>query len=559
MALGADHARDHQARRQQPAELDLRVLVGQLRRAELDFGQHLVEQAALDEGEAARLQLANQLLLHQRFHADAAKLTGQRLVLEGQHAQRHHGRCPVVRGACSGRARRRGTEARGEVFHGVIDVLLTGAVLLVGHRLLRLAQQRQRHGVGRIERLGALEHGLGLGRLAGVVQRHGQVAHGFDRLRVLARRALVGLDGRLRVLFALGVAHGDQGAGLLPREVCRGLAAGGLLNGRLPSLHLPAAGERAAADQVGGAACRRLGDDVVGFAQRGGRVAAQQQHLGQAFAAHPHDLRVGGGGQGAEDALGIVDLAHAQQLVAALGARDVLDAGGRRQHRGAGLGRDGGLEEDELALERGALPWNLAAVGVEAHTQAHALEDLFDRHAGALDVGQQVLRVQPVGALAVAGHAARRRGKGHQRADGCIKLRQPAAARARGARKGVVSAGIQDDDVDAVLGRLHLVEHLLHVDRLVRHFVLALDVGAHRHQEVAALDLHAVAGKVEQARAAGLEAITERGDGVLQLLLRRVQPQIDLEAGLLEHLGHGRGVVGRVDERRAGVIGIADH
>ena len=45
----------------------------------------------------------------------------------------------------------------------------------------------------------------------------------------------------------------------------------------------------------------------------------------------------------------------------------------------------------------------------------------------------------------------------------------------------------------------------------MRHLVFALDVGAHGHQEVAALDLHAVAREVEKAGAAGLQPVAEGG------------------------------------------------
>ena len=47
-------------------------------------------------------------------------------------------------------------------------------------------------------------------------------------------------------------------------------------------------------------------------------------------------------------------------------------------------------------------------------------------------------------------------------------------------------------------------------------------------------------------------------DGVLQLLLRGVDFQVHREAGFFQHLGHGRGVIDRIQQRGAGVAGVAD-
>ena len=68
-----------------------------------------------------------------------------------------------------------------------------------------------------------------------------------------------------------------------------------------------------------------------------------------------------------------------------------------------------------------------------------------------------------------------------------------------------------------------------------------------------------MAGEVEQARATGLQAVAKDADGVLQLLLRGVEFQVDREACLLKDLGHRCGVVDGIQQRRARVACVTHH
>ena len=133
----------------------------------------------------------------------------------------------------------------------------------------------------------------------------------------------------------------------------------------------------------------------------------------------------------------------------------------------------------------------------------------------------------------------------------------PATGLAAGER--VVAAGVEDDDVHAVVRLAHAVEQLLHVHRVRHHVGLALDATGDRDEVVVAVDLHPVAGEVEEADAVGAELGAEVVDRLLHLLLRRVDLEVDFEVRAFERAGDRLGVVARVRQRGAGVVGVADH
>src|SRR5690606_30253603 len=79
-----------------------------------------------------------------------------------------------------------------------------------------------------------------------------------------------------------------------------------------------------------------------------------------------------------------------------------------------------------------------------------------------------------------------------------LLLRQPAApggARGRGQR--VVPAGVEDDEVDPVAGRLQVLDRQAELRALAPHVLLGLDLLIHRNEVVAALALHGVTGVVD--------------------------------------------------------------
>src|SRR6185503_8121040 len=82
-----------------------------------------------------------------------------------------------------------------------------------------------------------------------------------------------------------------------------------------------------------------------------------------------------------------------------------------------------------------------------------------------------------------------------------VDPRQAARARAEAAGQRIVAAGIEEHQVDRVAGELHLAENAGGADRLQLDVAFSLDLGADRQQKILTVDLHAVAGVVEQADA----------------------------------------------------------
>ena len=90
---------------------------------------------------------------------------------------------------------------------------------------------------------------------------------------------------------------------------------------------------------------------------------------------------------------------------------------------------------------------------------------------------EQTGGVKAVGPVAVGGYLPRGRGVGHQRANGGVHAGQAGAVAAVPTREGVVAAGIEDEDVESVVGPLHLAADGRGEDAAVFEFVGALQVG----------------------------------------------------------------------------------
>jgi hypothetical protein len=133
--------------------------------------------------------------------------------------------------------------------------------------------------------------------------------------------------------------------------------------------------------------------------------------------------------------------------------------------------------------------------------------------------------------------------------------RVPARRSGTPARTG---CGVEDHQVERVLRAVHLAQHEVGVDRLVLDLVLALDVGIDRDEVVAAAHLHAVAGVVEEADAAGGELVAEGADGAAHPRLAGILEHRHLEARLGERLRDGARIAYGVAQRRALVGGVAD-
>lgn len=219
-------------------------------------------------------------------------------------------------------------------------------------------------------------------------------------------------------------------------------------------------------------------------------------------------------------------------------------------------------EQHQVLLQGAHLPGHLAPARGQAHVQADALEGVLDAGVGHRQLANQVVRVEPVAALAaVVGDLARRGRVGEQAAGRRVERAQPSQRRPPAAAERVVPAGVEDDQVAAPAARLHAAQQLADVDRLPRHVGCLVDARVHRHQVVAPVELEAVAGVVEDGHAhrVASQAFAEAFDRTLQVLPSHVGLQLDLEARALEQRGHGTGVVVRVGQGLVAIGRIAHH
>ncbi len=126
--------------------------------------------------------------------------------------------------------------------------------------------------------------------------------------------------------------------------------------------------------------------------------------------------------------------------------------------------------------------------------------------------------------------------------------------------KGIVAAGVEDDETQ-LLGRLHRDQQPVEREGFVVDVGIALEPGIDRNQVIGAVDLHAVAGIIDDgdigiARLVGKvpqrPPHLERG----QIVARHH----DVEFGVLEHRRDGGGIPDRVAQRRDVLVGgVADH
>src|SRR5215831_12427450 len=131
-------------------------------------------------------------------------------------------------------------------------------------------------------------------------------------------------------------------------------------------------------------------------------------------------------------------------------------------------------------------------------TDTDVLENPFDRNARNIEVLEQVLGIHPMFLDSIGRYGAGARGECDIGSYGCIDFGEALADRSRRRRVGIVSAGIENDDVDGRARALYSVEDTIEIDPFERDIVPALRIGIRRHQVVASTVLHAMAGKVDE-------------------------------------------------------------
>jgi hypothetical protein len=77
-----------------------------------------------------------------------------------------------------------------------------------------------------------------------------------------------------------------------------------------------------------------------------------------------------------------------------------------------------------------------------------------------------------------------------------------------------------------------------------RQRAFVVDLGIRRHQEVAAVDLQAMAGVEEQSDLGTLQLITKALDRLFEARLVRIDSQFNLETELLQGFGQSARVIG---------------
>jgi hypothetical protein len=195
---------------------------------------------------------------------------------------------------------------------------------------------------------------------------------------------------------------------------------------------------------------------------------------------------------------------------------------------------------------------------VAADRQPHALEHVLDPRFRHLQLAQQLLGVETVGAIAVARQVARRGGVGEQRPRRRVELRQAFLLELHAGER-ILAAGVEDDDVHRVGGLGDAVDHRVDVDASRIDVLDPRDLRVGRQEIVAPGELHAVAGEIEHAdRLRPGERLGVGVDRLQHFLARQVEAGRDLEAAAPQLLADGFGVVGRVLERPEAVAAVAD-
>ena len=211
-----------------------------------------------------------------------------------------------------------------------------------------------------------------------------------------------------------------------------------------------------------------------------------------------------------------------------------------RIHRRAVGGNSGIAEEGEVGRQRRALPRDLRAAGGLVHFEAHALEQLLDRHVGLARDVQEGLRVGAVTAGAVLRFRARRRRVADDRAVRRIDDGKAAPCIVDG-RERVVAAGIEDDDAHPARDRLQRRHHVDQTHRVVDELGLVRDLRVHGNQIVLPGELHAVTGVIDhrhRIRTARGDFCREILDDAKHVVLGQIGRRDHLEAGRVQELRH---------------------
>jgi hypothetical protein len=206
----------------------------------------------------------------------------------------------------------------------------------------------------------------------------------------------------------------------------------------------------------------------------------------------------------------------------------------------------------------------LLAFGRFLDLQPDVVEEAEDVQSRLVDRIDQRERERAILAGTVAGHRARLRRVGNQRAFRRLHLRKSAAGASQpGALERIVAAGVEDQDVELRAAAAHLAQHQFRADHLEIEILPTGRVGIDRHQEIGAVHLQSVPGIIEQRDIRVRDGTAELGDRMVEADLVQVEQGIAAdhgEPGRLQAAGHQPGVVARVGQPPdRGIGAVADH
>jgi hypothetical protein len=122
----------------------------------------------------------------------------------------------------------------------------------------------------------------------------------------------------------------------------------------------------------------------------------------------------------------------------------------------------------------------------------------------------------------------------------------------------IVPAGIEKHEVHAAFG-LHLLQHLVEIDRLVVKVALLGELRIDGDQIIHPIELQPVSRVIEQRHLGVLQPVAEAAQCLVHDRLGDIDAQIDVESHPLERLPDGLSVALRIGQRRGVLIGaIAD-
>ncbi len=187
------------------------------------------------------------------------------------------------------------------------------------------------------------------------------------------------------------------------------------------------------------------------------------------------------------------------------------------------------------------------------------LEDVFDLQSLRSHGFDEFSRVDAVFSGTIIGDRAGGRGIGYEGPAGSVDGSQALSARAKAAGKGIVAAGIEDHDIEAVAGVVHLRQHHADVNGFIFDLFFVFDLSPDGDEVVPSIDLHPVAGVVEEADAALEEPLAKGLDVLFHLFLAEVHLFDHVEPQASKERAHGQRIVWRIAQGDGFVGAVADH